>query len=201
MKFEEYLTPAIAKTTLGFPVESKLIFVVGGSQGAEAINRHLEDNYSWYKNRKNTSLLWQCGENNLKQYQHYSTWDSQIQVLGFIYKIPVAYSAADIIVARAGALTLSELAIVGKPSILIPLPTAAANHQYYNAVSYAKTGAAIVIEQKDLDTGILETTIDDLLNDPDRLREMSECAKKSAKPDATENIVQSIYWLASRGKN
>lgn len=201
MKFEEYLTPTIAKTTLGFPVESQLIFVVGGSQGAEPINRHLEENYRWYKNRQNTAVLWQCGENHVEKYQHLSTWDGQIQVLGFIYKIPVAYSAADIIVARAGALTLSELAVIGKPSILIPLPTAAANHQYYNAVSYAKTGAAIVIEQKDLETGILETTIDDLLNEPERLQAMADAAKKAAKPDATSNIVQSIYWLASRGKN
>lgn len=201
MKFEEYLTPTIAKTTLGFPVDSRLIFVVGGSQGAEPINSHIAEHFRWYKERKNTSLLWQCGEDNVKHYQHFSTWDGQIQVLGFIYKIPVAYSAADLIVARAGALTIAELAFAEKPAILIPLPTAAANHQYYNAISYAKTGAAIVIEQKELETGILEATIDDLLNNPERLKAMTEAAQTAAKPEATRDIVRSIYWLASRGQN
>ncbi|MCF7804972.1 MAG: hypothetical protein K9N46_03495 [Candidatus Marinimicrobia bacterium] len=186
----------VAKQHLGFPADRSLLFVMGGSQGAEPINRHLAKNIRWYHSRERLSLLWQCGEGNLEPYIDYGTTDGRVQVRGFIYEMGMAYSASDIIVARAGALTLSELAIVGKPAILIPLPTAAANHQYYNAMDFANNGAAEVIEQDELASGVLEQTIQRLLEEDDTRTTMAEKAIAHARPQATEKIVESIYALA-----
>ncbi len=194
--FYQTTDQASAKQHLGLPPEKALILVTGGSQGAEAINRHLAGNLEWYFSRDDLSLLWQCGEKNIERYAGLADDDPDIQITGFILEMDHAYTAADIIIGRAGALTISELAIVGKPAILIPLPTAAANHQLHNARSYAGDGAAIVVEQDQLDTGALEDAIVRIIESTSLQEEMSSQAQKRAKPEATQKIVESIYRLA-----
>lgn len=185
-----------ALARFGFSPNQRVILVLGGSQGAEAINRHIAGRIEWYSTQKETGLLWQCGSRNLPKYAHYDSVENSVRVLGFIEGIADAYAACSAIVARAGALTISELAIVGKPSILIPLPTAAGNHQLYNARSYAATGAAAVIREHELSEGVLESELTDILQNKQRYETMARSAVKAARPDATRIIVNDIVKLA-----
>ena len=194
--FFETTDQASAKRALGLPPEKAMILVTGGSQGAEAINKHLAATLSWYAGQDELTLFWQCGEKNIERYAPLAGGEPDIRLVGFIQDMDSAYTAADIIIGRAGALTISELAIVGKPAILIPLPTAAANHQVHNAQSYASDGAARMVEQHQLSDGLLEDTISDILDNPALREEMSKQAREKATPEATRQIVESIYRLA-----
>ncbi|HKJ66611.1 MAG TPA: undecaprenyldiphospho-muramoylpentapeptide beta-N-acetylglucosaminyltransferase [bacterium] len=190
------MTAAAAKQELGIQEETFLITVIGGSQGAEPINRHLAGRLEWYRSQDGLSLLWQCGTAHLETYRHHQSQDLRIQVKGFLENMDVVHAASDLIIGRAGALTISELAMVGTASILIPLPTAAANHQYHNARSYANQGAAVVVEQSELPEGKLEDTIVRLRESPEQLGIMATCARGQAKPNATRDIINAIYNLA-----
>jgi len=185
-----------AKRRLGFDPGRYLLTVIGGSQGAEPINRHLAQTLDWYRDQERLSLLWQCGARNVEKYQSLQTGEAAIRIRGFLENMDEVYAATDLVIARAGALTLSELALAGKPAILIPLPTAAANHQEINATSYAREGAAEVIAQQDLPSGALEEAIDTLFRSPDRLADMAVRAREQARPNATEELVRAIYTLA-----
>ncbi len=185
-----------ARALLGIAAPRRLITVIGGSQGAEPLNRHLRDHIQWYQNQESLSLIWQCGVRHLDRYRGFHQPDHHIRVHGFLHDMNLIYAATDLVVSRAGALTITELASTGTPAILVPLPTAAANHQYYNAVSYSRQGAALVVEQQDLPTGKLEESIQELIMHPDRLTAMAGNARQTAKPEATAQIVESIIRLA-----
>ena len=112
------------------------------------------------------------------------------KVVSFINDMANAYSIADLIVCRSGAITLSEITTCGKPSILIPFAAAAENHQLKNAKTLLDAGASSLIEEKDLISNILYKKINSLLNDKERLKKMSLAAKKLSKPDAATNIAK-----------
>ena len=117
----------------------------------------------------------------------------------YIYDMPVQLAAADLVICRAGAISLAELAVMGKPAILIPSPNVTDNHQYKNALVYEKAGAALLIEEKDLNPETLEKAVNSILLDPVRLREMSENMKKLALEDANERIWNQIKSIV-KGK-
>jgi UDP-N-acetylglucosamine--N-acetylmuramyl-(pentapeptide) pyrophosphoryl-undecaprenol N-acetylglucosamine transferase len=99
-------------------------------------------------------------------------------------RMAVAYAAADLVVSRAGAMTVAELALAGVPAVLVPLPGAPGDHQTANARALAAAGAAVVLEDGSCDAARLATTIDELLGDTARLAEMARAARKAARPDA-----------------
>ncbi len=107
-------------------------------------------------------------------------------------------AAADLVICRAGASTISELEAAGRASILIPSPNVAANHQYYNALVLAKRGAAILIEEKDLAGELLCQKVGELVDDPGRLRQLGENAQRLAILDANQRIYQEIMALLAR---
>ena len=111
--------------------------------------------------------------------------------------MPVCLAAADVVVARAGAMTLSEIQVKGKPSILIPSPNVAENHQYHNAMALVNKKAAIMIEEKDLTPEKLTEAIDSLAASPKRLAEYSENAKKMGIANASERIYDIIMEVVS----
>ena len=115
--------------------------------------------------------------------------------------MPVCLAAADLVIARAGAITLSEIQVKGKPSILIPSPNVAENHQYHNAMSLVNHRAAVMIEEKDLTPEKLTEEIDKLASDPKRLAEYSENAKKMAIDDASKRIYAVIKEVLSSDKS
>ncbi len=120
----------------------------------------------------------------------------EITLREYIDDMARCMAAADLVIGRAGASTLTELQALGKPCVLIPSPNVAENHQYYNAKALVDRGAAVLIEEKDLTPGLLAETVQALLNDPTRLWAMAEAAKTMAVTDATERIYEVIAKLA-----
>ena len=117
------------------------------------------------------------------------------QVHAFIDDMATVCAAADLIVSRAGASTTAELAVIGKPAILIPYPHAADNHQEHNARAFEAAGAAVVLLDRDCSGESLTAAIRELLDNPQRLEEMGRAAKTLAKPLATETIAETIIEL------
>ncbi len=196
MKKTTSMSQSAVLAGFGFAPDLRVVLVLGGSQGAEAINRHIARNIEWYASREELGLLWQCGEQHLSKYQQYNSRANGIRVTGFIEQMARAYTACSVIVARAGALTISELALAEKPAILVPLPTAAGNHQLYNARSYAAYGGAEVIEESELSWGRLEATLGEILENRELYNRMAAGAGKAATPGATGKIVENIMELA-----
>ncbi len=196
-----------AKEFFGFEDKIKTVFVTGGSQGAQIINDNLLDVLP--ELLKGYQIIHQCGKNNLKEVENRVSVLMESSVYKPRYRIydyldvngmRMAYGASDLIVSRAGAASIFEIAASGLPSIIVPLADSAQDHQRENAYAYAKSGAAEVIEQNNLTPHVLRSEIEGLLNNKDKLQKMSEEAKKFSKPDAAEKIAREIIRLAIEHK-
>ena len=169
------------------------LFLFGGSQGSAALNKIMAS-IAGQLAESDIQILWQTG---WKQFDPYRQFDSQrIRVLPFIEHMDHAYALSHLILSRAGALTLAEITICGKPAILVPLPTAAADHQTWNARSMEKSGAARLITEQMLSPEVLFEQISVMLKDADLLQDMSEKSLQLAQPEATNTIVTKILELA-----
>lgn len=179
------------------PGERFRILITGGSQGASKINRIIPEALN-LGNKEKVTVTHQSGKRDFDCVKDaYKKNGIEAEVYQFIDDMSEAYSRADLVISRAGAGTVSELSILGKPSILVPYPHAANNHQYYNARYMEKGGAAVVVEEKDLNHMIFYKIIDKILN-REKLDEMSANALKLARPGAAGIIVDEITKLAER---
>ena len=145
-------------------VKTTTVLVLGGSLGARKINQLIEKNISFFK-KHNIQLLWQCGKLYFEEYQKYQSKD--VQVMAFIERMDLVYAAADIVISRAGASSVSELCIVGKPVVFIPSPNVAEDHQTKNANACVKQGAAVLLADADA-VGKFKEYIDELLQQADQ---------------------------------
>lgn len=118
-----------------------------------------------------------------------------IDVREYIFDMQDVMAAADLLICRAGAITLAELAVMGKPAILIPSPNATDNHQYYNALAFAKAGASVLLEEKDCTARTLYDAVKQLLGDQKRLADMHEAAGRLAIFDSAQRIYDNIMTL------
>ena len=168
----------------------KTILVVGGSLGARTINHSIAKLVHQFE-EKNIQLIWQTGISYESDAKDLCQSLSNVQAHAFIYNMDLAYSAADIIISRAGASTISELCLIGKPTLLIPSPNVAEDHQLKNAKSIEEKDACICIEEKDLDL-IFKSKIDLILNDNNLRDDLSNNMSKIAMPNATFDIVDLI---------
>lgn len=166
----------------------KTILILGGSLGARRMNQLIEKELDFFASQ-NVQLLWQCGKLYFEEYQKYNS--TNVQVMAFIERMDLVYAAADIVISRAGASSVSELCIVGKPVIFIPSPNVAEDHQTKNAKSVADKNGAILIRESDLDT-TFESTFSDLTASDSKQNELSQNIKKLALPNATKAIVEEI---------
>ena len=180
-----------------------VILSFGGSLGAEIINRSLADVIA----RSAKDGRYQ----HIHAYGQYGKWfpdllrekgadpdkADNLDIREYINDMPVCLAAADLVVARAGAITLSEIQVKGKPAVLIPSPNVAENHQFHNAMSLVSHNAAVMIEEKDLTPEKLTDEIDKLASDPERLALYSENAKKMAIDDASKRIYSVIIEVLS----
>jgi len=185
-----------AKTYFKVSKNEKVILVLGGSLGAKSINEGILNSIDTIKDQP-IKLLWQVGkryfdfiENQLNQINI-----PNVKALAFIKRMDLAYSLADLVISRAGALSISELTLAGKPSILVPSPNVSEDHQTKNAMSLVNKSAAILVEDKDTDS-LLRTALD-LLKQENQLNTISKNAKKMGKPNASEDIVNEIFKLIS----
>jgi UDP-N-acetylglucosamine--N-acetylmuramyl-(pentapeptide) pyrophosphoryl-undecaprenol N-acetylglucosamine transferase len=185
-----------AKRDLGFQPLDPLVLVTGGSQGALGINRAVEAALTPGTWPSDTQLLWQTGASTFDQFKHLAAPGRRI--VPFLDPIAPAYEAADLVMARAGAMSLAELAAWGLPAILVPLPTAAADHQLTNANALAEGGAAVLLEQRNLTGQTLGKALQDLLNDPARMADLARSIRSRARPDAAREIAHKALLLVSK---
>ena len=168
------------------------ILVLGGSLGAASINNSVAKCVEELEN-KSLQIIWQTGKNYYHSYKNINL--HSVKILDFIEDMNKAYSACDLLVARAGATTIAELTVLGIPSILIPSPHVAENHQYYNAKSLADNSAAILIKDSDVNS-LLKDKILEVVADKKLLKSLSENAKRISKPDAANVIAKSAINFA-----
>ena len=179
---------------LGFfklPLDKQTILVLGGSLGARRVNQLIEQKLDYFK-QLGVQVLWQCGK---LYYEEYKKYDSDtVKVMAFINKMDFAYVAADCIISRAGASSVSELSIVGKPVLFIPSPTVAEDHQTKNALALVSENAAIMIKEKDLDTNF-DVIFSEVITSKGKQEELGANIKKMALPNATKDIVDQVELL------
>lgn len=167
---------------------SKTILVFGGSQGARSINRALSEIVQDIAEH-GIQIIWQTGINEFKKWNRYNEClKDMVRILPYIENMENGYAASDLVVSRAGAMTIAEITACGLPGIFIPLPTAAENHQEYNARSLVKAGAASMIHERDLTPETLKREINGIINSEERLKTMSMQSKKLGRKDAASVI-------------
>ncbi len=182
----------------GLTPDRPVILVFGGSQGARTLNLSVAAQIQRLA-QEPVQLIWQTGtafqpEALLKVQE---AGASNVRVLDFIYNMEEAYSASSLVVCRSGAMTLSELALLGKPSILVPFPAAAEDHQTKNARVYADAGAAILIPDHEADKSLVDNMLK-LAANHEELSLMGEKVSVFAKPDATLTIANLALSLVTR---
>jgi UDP-N-acetylglucosamine--N-acetylmuramyl-(pentapeptide) pyrophosphoryl-undecaprenol N-acetylglucosamine transferase len=184
-----------ARRRFGLIDQEPVLLVVGGSQGALAINQLIA---GWLDRGgpSRLTLLWATGPSTVDQFRRYHA-PPRVQVFDFLDPIADAYAVTDLAIARAGMMTIAELCAWGIPSILIPLPTSAADHQSRNAAAMADSGAAIHLPQAGLDPDTLGRTVEDLVRHEDRLKALSLKALARGRPGAGAEIVARLESLAS----
>ena len=170
----------------------KTILIIGGSLGATRINQLIEKELDFFK-EQNVQLVWQCGKFYYQEYKKHNEL-AHVQVHQFVNKMDLAYAAADIIISRAGASSVSELCIVGKPVIFIPSPNVAEDHQTKNALSITEKGAGILIRENELEAQF-ETRFAELITSEEMQTDLGKEIKKLALPDATARIVDEVEKL------
>jgi UDP-N-acetylglucosamine--N-acetylmuramyl-(pentapeptide) pyrophosphoryl-undecaprenol N-acetylglucosamine transferase len=169
----------------------KTLLVLGGSLGARRVNQLIEKELDNIVSQ-NVQIIWQCGKLYFEDYKKYNS--NTTQVLAFIDRMDLVYAAADIVISRAGASSVSELCIVGKPVIFIPSPNVAEDHQTKNAKSIVDKNGAILLKENELDEKFA-TVFSDLIVNQNLQKELSENIKKLALPNATKQIVDEIIKL------
>ena len=181
-----------ARRAWDLPVHGRVILVYGGSQGSLAINRAVSQ---WIDRGlpDSVSLIWGTGRGSFDDFKHLES--PRVRVRDYLAPIGDAYAAVDLAVARAGAMTTAELFAWGIPAVLVPLPTAAADHQTVNAITLEKAGAAIHLAQKQLSAERLDSTVRRILDSPGELETLAEAARARARPDAAAEIARRIIAL------
>lgn len=191
----------ISRAQLGIKDNQKLVLSMGGSLGAMTINNAMVDIISEHSKNENIYFLHAMGQyglwvpEKLKQNGVDTEKADNVEIREYINDMDVCMSAADVVVCRAGASSLSELQAMGKASILIPSPNVAENHQYHNAMALVNKGAALIIEEKDITREKMNELFESLINDDSKRKEIEENAKAMAVIDAKEKIAEIIISL------
>jgi UDP-N-acetylglucosamine--N-acetylmuramyl-(pentapeptide) pyrophosphoryl-undecaprenol N-acetylglucosamine transferase len=186
----------LARRAWNFPAAGRVLLITGGSQGARALNDVVG---AWIERGLPDGLhvIWATGKATFADHSRFES--ARVRVRPYLSPISDAYAAADVALTRAGALTLAELCAWGIPAILVPLPTAAADHQTANARALVASGAARELPQRDLSVARLDREVRALLDDPARLDTMARAALARGRPDAAEAIARRVLSLARAG--
>lgn len=169
----------------------KTLLILGGSLGARRVNQLIEKELDFFASQ-NVQIVWQCGKFYFEEYKKYN-YDS-IQVFAFLDRMDLVYAAADFVISRAGASSVSELSIVGKPVLFIPSPNVAEDHQTKNAQSIVDKKGALMIKESELDEKFQAVFID-LVSNENLQKQLAGNIIKLAKVNATKDIVDEIVKL------
>ncbi|MEX2585716.1 MAG: undecaprenyldiphospho-muramoylpentapeptide beta-N-acetylglucosaminyltransferase [Balneolaceae bacterium] len=183
----------------GFLMEKPVVLILGGSGGALSINQAIEQNLDTLHDKMDLQLLWQCGPRYHEPLQRRIEPGRypNLKLMSYIEEMPDAYAAADLVVSRAGAISCSELMLTGSPSILVPSPNVAGDHQSRNAASMTEAGAARLLSDNQVREQLPEV-IASLLKNPEQLQEMGKRAQGLSRPDAASEIAKQIKQIGSR---
>ncbi|HIJ66352.1 MAG TPA: undecaprenyldiphospho-muramoylpentapeptide beta-N-acetylglucosaminyltransferase [Candidatus Hydrogenedentes bacterium] len=188
--------PAAARAKLGFEPDRPLVLFVGGSQGARTLNQAVTESLQLLE-PGTVQILWMTGGADVAEARLAAeAAPVAVHAVAFIDDMVTACTAPDIIVSRAGASSTAEIATLGKPSLLVPYPYAADNHQEENARAFEAAGAAIVLKDDQCSGTRLTQVLKGLLDDRSRLEHMAAAARTLAKPGAAETIADEILALA-----
>jgi len=195
-QFDLSQNKSTVRKKLGLAADAPTLLITGGSQGAHAINQVVLNSLDQLMAETPLQLIWSTGAADVAIVrERTASIGGRVLVSAYFSDMEEVLIAADLILARAGALSLAEITLCGLPSILIPYPYAAANHQETNALALQKIGAALVLQQSQFSTALLMKTLNELLSNPEKVESMQAAAKKAAFPNATNEIVESIFDL------
>jgi UDP-N-acetylglucosamine--N-acetylmuramyl-(pentapeptide) pyrophosphoryl-undecaprenol N-acetylglucosamine transferase len=210
--FADTFAPSAKRRTTGNPVRGELfvqaprtplagrrarLLVLGGSLGAEPLNKLLPTALALLPAERRPEVLHQSGKAHAQVTgERYAGAGVAAQVEPFIRDMASAYGWADLVICRSGALTVSELAAAGLPALLMPLPHAIDDHQTRNADYLAKEGAAVLLPQGSTDAATLAAQLTEVLMHPERLNSMARAAQRQARPDATRSVVDTCLEVA-----
>ena len=177
--------------------DKKTILFVGGSQGAGSINRVLSEQIRQLTDT-GLQVIWQTGRHfDVSAYTEAGNLPQHISINAFINRMELAYAAADLVVSRAGAIAIAEICLAGLPAIYVPFPYAADDHQVKNAREMEENGAAIMIKDDEIETGLIPLTLS-TINNTEKLAAMHQQAGRLAKADADKAIANIILNLAKK---
>ena len=175
-----------AKESLGYRPDQPLLLVIGGSLGARTINNSIQNGLD-VLHASGIQLLWQTGKNFKADVKNLEG----MKASEFIYDMKTAYAAADLVVSRAGAISVSELCLLGKPSILVPSPNVSEDHQTKNALALTEKDAAVLIKDSEAATTLVNKVVE-ILNNKNSLKALGEKIGSLARPNALKEIVNTI---------
>lgn len=182
-------TQAEARERLGLPQDKPVILVTGGSQGARNLNSMLIDAA---KADPQVHYFVIAGKQDYERVHDMAADAPNISVIGFCADMPAAYAAADGVIARAGASTLTELSVIGKACLLVPYPFAADDHQTHNAKVFTECGAAVMCQQADLNNGVVHGFVHDVIMKPEARSAMEQAMLAQAHTDAAQRIAETL---------
>ncbi|MFN1834713.1 undecaprenyldiphospho-muramoylpentapeptide beta-N-acetylglucosaminyltransferase [Balneola sp. MJW-20] len=191
-----------ALKSLNFISDKPVLLILGGSGGARSINQAMLENITSLHDELGLQILWQCGP---RYYEGLSAEMDlnkleNLKLTPYIDKMPEAYAAADLVISRAGASSCSELMMTGKPSVLVPSPNVAGDHQTENAKSMVEAGASELLPDEKM-KDVLVDLVKELIHDQEKLKKMNQAALKLAKPDAAKEIAREILNIAKTRLN
>jgi undecaprenyldiphospho-muramoylpentapeptide beta-N-acetylglucosaminyltransferase len=191
---------ARARAELGLPADATVVLVVGGSLGAARLNEAVLGFVATHVDRAGLAIRHVCGTRNAEEVTAKVPppvpGGLVYQCVPYEDRMPLAYAAADLVVARSGAVTVAELAVVGLPAVLVPYPHATHDHQTANARSLERAGAAVVVPDGELDAARFASVVDELLADPERRRAMAAAAAERGRPDAAARVAVVVEGAA-----
>ncbi len=190
-----------ARSDLGLDPEVPTVLVVGGSQGSVALNRAVVDMVRALPSDPGFQLLWSTGPSHEAMVaKEVGTEVPWVHITGYVTDMPVALEAADVAVSRAGAMATSEFLAWGLPAVLVPLPSAAADHQTQNAQALADAGCAVHLPESDLTGAVLREAVLGIMADTHRRESMSAAARNRARPNAARVIARELLALLRQGR-
>ncbi len=190
------ISRAEAARHFGLDPNRKTILVFGGSLGAQSLNAAMEAHAPAWQAREDVQIIWQAGKLYVDRYRPGKTAAlPRVRLLEFIDHMDLAYALADLIVCRAGALTISELCLVGKAALLVPSPNVAEDHQTMNARALVEADAAVLLRDDRLEDDLSQVALH-LLDDPEQRKALGDHIRRLARPDAASSIADEVIRLA-----
>lgn len=184
-----------ARKHYGIPPGAFVLAIFGGSLGSRAINEAVLRHAQELLEDAEVFVIWQSGNRYFEEMRRRAHEHGRLRLMEYIDRMDFAYAAADVVMSRSGAITCSELMVTGTPSILVPSPNVAEDHQTLNARSMANSGAAVLLPEADLDARLMDE-FRALRSDEEKRQEMAEAARRIARPDAAEHIARDVLNIA-----